>query len=398
MAAACLVSIGPFNDQLFAFPGISLAEVQQYLTIGFWSFAGLLSLIVAKGDKLYRLPLSIIAFFIYAALSGIWATSTVDGVQKGAILIVVAVMVYLTTMALDARLFIRSIRISTLLICLASWPVAILRPEIGTSASFYHTGAWEGVFNSKQALGISGALALFSSICLVMDRDSKPSILGIVWLTFIATVGAVTCFMSESRGAALVVIVSTIMIYIGSKSRTARHLFALVPILTLVVAAVLIAILAVSGDDAYQVGSQRIDLTQRTLIWHHALLHWLDRPLFGFGTNGFWNIEAVNNSFKLQYGWFIPNFHSGYIAILTELGLVGFVLFAIMTFAYSSRLFKIGGIGVRSDISRIVILGAPVIIYILNISETFFGRSTNFVNCLYLFTMFQASRLLQRLE
>lgn len=395
VSGACFFSIGPLNDNIFRFGGLAVSDVQQYITIAFWSIAGALSLLAFRSDRFYRPSLVVALFYLYASFSGSWAHDPIDGLTKGAILLYVSLMIYLTSLSIDVKIFMRSMKLSAILLCLISWPIAIFRPDLGVSYSFYHTGAWEGVFNSKQALGISGAIVIFGSISELLARDvrKKFSQKMVIFVTLL--LGAATCFLSESRGAAFVVLFCVFLIYAGNRFIELRKISSLIPVMAFTFSSISMAWLVLSNSNHYQLGSLEINLTQRTYIWNHALTLWIDRPLLGFGINGFWNIEEVSRQFELQYGWIIPNFHSGYVAILTELGLVGYIIFAIVTMIYSSRLFKVASYLSEDSLTRMITLGVPLIIYSLNLTETFFARSTNFINCLFLFMMLQTTRVLR---
>ncbi|WP_333838346.1 O-antigen ligase family protein [Novosphingobium sp.] len=387
---AVFFSVGPFNDQLIRSSNGGFDQVQQYLTIFLWSATGIMSILGPLSRRAGKIPVGLSAFYAYSALSGAWAEKVEDGLLKGAILLVVAVMVYLSTFSLDLKKMMKCVKIATLILCALSWPIAILMPSIGTSGSYYHTGAWEGIFNSKQALGISGAFLAFASMNDFIDRSARQKFSRLLSNLLASVFGITTCVMSESRGAAAIVIVAIFMAYIGKNLANIRKVFVTIPLLTLIAASAMIAYIAGTGHNGFYIIGQEITLTQRTLIWSHAIHHWLDQPLLGFGLNGFWTVDKFNSEFLGQYGWFIANFHSGYVAVLTEVGIIGYVLFFLMTFFLCIRLLSGLSYNKYDEYSKFVLVVGVVIIYTLNLTETFFLRSTNFLNCFLLFIIFKA--------
>lgn len=73
-------------------------------------------------------------------------------------------------------------------------------------------------------------------------------------------------------------------------------------------------------------------LTGRTEFWHQLFERISSRPLWGYGLGGFWqpwrSSENPANGIINANGFIPPNAHSGFIDLLLQLGLVGFLLFS----------------------------------------------------------------------
>jgi len=52
----------------------------------------------------------------------------------------------------------------------------------------------------------------------------------------------------------------------------------------------------------------------------------------GFGLNGFWTDSNIYYQYQRLHGWVLDNYHSGYIAIIVETGIIGFILFTVLSF------------------------------------------------------------------
>jgi O-antigen ligase len=102
--------------------------------------------------------------------------------------------------------------------------------------------------------------------------------------------------------------------------------------ITFALAAALVAawnVLPSANIDRLAAGSTEItqggDLTGRTEIWHAGLTVFPDRPVAGYGSGTYRSaVDAVLGA--------RVDSHDGYLAILVELGLIGFVLFLGLLF------------------------------------------------------------------
>jgi O-antigen ligase len=70
-------------------------------------------------------------------------------------------------------------------------------------------------------------------------------------------------------------------------------------------------------------------LSGRTDIWSYALRHALERPVLGYGYNGFWSPRHTAEV-SAAVDWKISEGHSAYLDTLLTLGAVGLMLFAAL--------------------------------------------------------------------
>lgn len=66
-------------------------------------------------------------------------------------------------------------------------------------------------------------------------------------------------------------------------------------------------------------------LTGRVPLWEELIDYSAERPLIGFGYEGFWTKDRIAAIMKSQ-NWTLQNAHNSYLEIILQLGLVGFVL------------------------------------------------------------------------
>ena len=147
-----------------------------------------------------------------------------------------------------------------------------------------------------------------------------------------------------------------------------------------------------TGYDAIYLFDVVIDFTERTFIWQHEIRHFEDAPFLGFGINGFWTIPAIHDSYLQNHGWVLDNHHSGYLAILIETGMVGFLLFAASTFLVLLKTLDLISARAipRPHCAAIVVFSA--LSYQISFTETMFLRSTTFTSILLIAFFFATSR------
>ncbi len=271
---------------------------------------------------------------------------------------------------------VRSTTRGLFILVAASAFCAAFAPDIGIDHSWMHNGQWQGIFESKQTLGFVGAYLMFFAC--------YRKITGQGWLPFLVTfLLASTCVIaSGSRGAGALALAACALLFASLWSVKCMKVFAVLPFVMCIMAGFLILYFYSTGYDAIHLFDSTIDFTERTFIWQYAISHFDDAPLFGFGINGFWTIPSIYDYFEQNHGWVLDNYHSGYIAILIETGLIGYLLFTASVLLFSNKVLHL--ISARS-INRshcALIIGFVVLNFQTNFTETTFLRSTMFTSVL----------------
>jgi exopolysaccharide production protein ExoQ len=363
VVATTVLSTSAFNQGLVP-PG--LASLPQYASICLWTVIAALAM-SARPLLAWRPgtdTLSLIAFYGFAVLSVLWTELSLPSVMKASALAVTSLGSYCLATRLNLNDIIAAIIEGLSILALASVLVVFVLPSIGVDDSWSHEGNWQGVFGSKQSLGVIGAVLMFFSahMWLVRERQWKY-----------AAVMACVC------------------VYTAGRSRGIAGALGFAPAVMTVAAGILIGLLCATGDDALDLFGARIDLTGRTLIWQHALAHFGERPILGFGINGFWTNQDLYLEFQRAHGWVLDDFHSGYVAVLVETGVMGYALFMLLTFLFGVRMFTSIRKGSMPR-SRIVgLIGFVAMIYMIDFMETIFLRSTSFLATLIPIFFFNSS-------
>ena len=112
--------------------------------------------------------------------------------------------------------------------------------------------------------------------------------------------------------------------------------------LVLVISLLILVIFLLNIQTIFENLGKDTTFSGRTIIWP-KILEMLDRALYtGFGFGAFW-VNGTITKFETSsyFGWEVNHAHNGYIELLLDTGLVGFVLFIILVFSYIKRITKI---------------------------------------------------------
>jgi exopolysaccharide production protein ExoQ len=359
------------------------ASVMQVIALAMW-----LTIIAAS---LFARPLQtlsgtdfvlVVSFYAWAILSVAWSNWSVDSALKGTALAVTTFGAYRLATRLPLSDIVAAITLGLFFLLVLSVLCVIFLPEIGIDQSWMHGGQWQGIFESKQSLGLVAAYGAFFALYRRMTGGS--------WTVFIIlfAISAGTLIASGSRGTAAVMVMSCCALLLCRLSLRFANALAWLPLACTCVAFALFMYLYATGYDHFPLFGEKIDLTERTFIWQYGIAHVDQRPFFGFGLNGFWTDPGRLQRFKDIHTWVLDNFHSGYLTILVECGLIGFVIFLGVALFFAIR---IGGLTSSKAVPApycAIVTCFVALSFQMNMTETLFLRSTSFMSVLFVVFLF----------
>lgn len=380
-----IASMGVFNPALLR---AEWSYVQQAVALLMWGILIYASAFVRPRVRVQSNPdlIALVAFYAFAAISVLWTGLAAAAIMKSAALVVTTFGAYCLITRIDIDEIVRSTALGLFILVAASAFCAVFVPEIGVDQSWMHNGQWQGIYESKQTLGFISAYLMFFACYRKMTGQG--------WIAFLSMfLLASTCVIaSESRGAGAVAVAAGALLLTSMWSIRCMKVYAVLPFIMCILAALLILYFYVTGYDSIHLGETTINLTERTFIWQYAISHFNDAPLLGFGINGFWTRPSIYDYFNQNHGWVLDNYHSGYIAVAIETGFLGYVLFVASVFLFSDKVLYL--IATRS-IDRghcALIIGFVVLSFQTNFTETMFLRSTMFTSVLLVAFFFAVCR------
>ncbi len=378
LLAIILLSVGNFVGSINATLTQGLPYLQQSLGLTFWVLVLYASCFIPPVLRVGRTPDMVVAFafFGFVVLSVAWSNHSGDSVMKFFALLITTIGVsrLACRMSLDAIVGCTIVGLSILLVM--SLVFVLLFPDIGVATGWLQEGLWQGVFDSKQSLGLSGALLMFLACHNALRRG------GTIQFLVLFGLGATCVIGSGSRGAGVLALAAIASCYLSRRSPRFQTLLAFGPIAMTIVASALMAYIVSTGHDYVPWFDSQLDFTNRTQIWEYALRHLSDRALFGFGLNGFWTTPQFYFGFLHEHDWVLDNYHSGYVAILTETGIIGMTLFALCALLFGFRMSWLRTNRLIPQADYDLIVGYVNIMFLINFSETLFLRSTDFSEAL----------------
>ncbi|MDY6899949.1 MAG: O-antigen ligase family protein, partial [Cyanobacteriota bacterium] len=223
-------------------------------------------------------------------------------------------------------------------------------------------GMWSGIFGHKNELGymMAWSAGIFLHLALSESRYR--------WLRF-TIFGLAICLIILSRSTTSLMIVITMIALLPLYKLSTNNNYKL-QIITISFVLILLvsALILIFGNAESIVGASGKDLTfnGRTDLWEPLLNQMLERPLFGYGYKAFWDSPFAAN-IRLAHEW-ASNSHNGFFEIILDVGIVGFVIFAIgfLRFFYMA-IYRVVSIAKKPE--DYLPMQMLAILIIVNISE-----------------------------
>ncbi len=367
----------------------SFAAAQQVVTLGAWLAFIALSYGVPPATRLGAgtEAIALLAFYGLACTSVLWANQSVSSVMKATALCITSFATWRMAATLSVDTIVGCTAGAFMAVCCASLAIVILAPDIGIDRSWMHDGDWQGVFESKQSLG--GVAALLIVMAFHRWRAGRSGTRQ--FIAILALAGTLNV-MSGSRDAGGLAVLGCLALAGAERSLVLARALCLAPAAMALAAAALFGGLWVTGEPFIPLFGTKVDLTERVVIWAYALSRFGDRPIAGFGLDGFWSNPEVLQAFDRQHGWVLDNYHDGYLAVLMETGLVGLALLVAAAVLYGLKAAWLSRPGRMDPADHRLMVVVVALIFFANFTETVFLRSTNYVAVLGLVFMAVACR------
>jgi exopolysaccharide production protein ExoQ len=236
------------------------------------------------------------------------------------------IRIYLLAVYLSMRYTIRE---QMRLIAIALGTSAILSIILSSIPSFggIHTapelaGMWSGIFGHKNELGymMAWSAGVFLHLAFSINQFRW-----LMWIIFSISVCLIILSRSTTSLTILLTMISLLPFYKTLQKTNYKLQVVMVGLALMLL--IIISILLV-GNVETVVGASGKDLTLngRTDLWDFIFAKIFDRPWFGYGFYGFWDSD-IAASLRREHPW-ASNAHNGFLEMILELGIVGFLIFA----------------------------------------------------------------------
>lgn len=389
LGLVCLVafvSVDTFNSQI---SGVSdeLAIQQggdirpQVAALGLWMVLIAVSFIpgISHSPPLTRglaWPGLLLAWVV---LSPLWSDDPASGMPKAVLFLATTFAAWRMASIVTTKEMLTCTFYSLFVLLMLSFVLAVFVPSVGLLMhDWAHEGQWKGAFATKQGLGTVSAWFLVLAFLRLSHRRSL--------FNLAACALGLSCLLgSGSRGGGAMAVVAVVSLILVRRQPKFAPLVTGVLLIGLFLGILELCYFGITGNASIQVFGSDINLTERTYIWQYAIGLWLDRPYFGFGLNSFWTNLSIYSGYLNSHGWVLDNYHSGYLAIAIETGVIGLALFSVVSIILAPRLRFLLLNAQSNRLSLEMTVGVMVMFFTINLTETYFLRSTNFMAVLFTF-------------
>lgn len=217
--------------------------------------------------------------------------------------------------------------ITSILVLLFNLLSIVIYPE----SAFLPDGSLKGIHPSKNNLGAVAAIMFLFSFFYALDSNGKTRILlvlsAISWLCLL--------ILSVSKTSlALALIISFIGFLMGGKAMLVFGL-SIAVVKFFLIGVFLIASLMIGGNILFfyaEILPPDI-LTGRGFIWSLILEDIGQSVWSGVGYGAYWSTGTIREVFDVKWSFLqvLNSAHNGYIHVLTNIGVIGFIIFMLLT-------------------------------------------------------------------
>lgn len=181
---------------------------------------------------------------------------------------------------------------------------------------------WSGIFGHKNELGYMMAWSAGVFLHLALSSHQYR------WLMW-ALCGISICLIILSRSTTSLTILLAMILFLPFYKllKKTNYKLQVIMITSALMLLIIFSILLLNNAETV-VGTSGKDLTfnGRSDLWGLVISKILERPWLGYGFSGFWTSNTASN-LRATYDW-ASNAHNGFLELLLELGLLGFLTFA----------------------------------------------------------------------
>jgi exopolysaccharide production protein ExoQ len=318
-------------------------------------------------------------FLMWIVISPLWSSDPVSGAPKAVVFLAFSLAAWRMAAFVTVEEMFACVFYSLSALLFLSVILVAFFPSVGILVQdWQHEGQWKGAFGTKQGLGAVSAVFLVISLLRLSRRRT-------LFDAAACAVGFACLLGSESRGAGAVAIIAVGCLLAARVRPHVTTIIIGVLLVGLTLGFLEIIYFAATENSSIQILGSDINLTERTYIWQYALTLWNSSPFLGYGLNGFWTNRDILSGFLRLHGWVLDNYHSGYVAIAVETGGIGLLLFLIVFCQVVAKLRYLLIHTVSDRLGLEMTLGFVIMLSTINLSETYYLRSTNFFSVLFTF-------------
>jgi len=348
-------------------------------------FSGLMivrRLLLARDFGLYLNP-GLVAFLVLAPLSTLWSIAPSNTVSQSVSFVSFVISCFAFGLASwHPRRFQQVAIVPLMLILIGSLALGAVSPNLvteeGTTISL--AGAWHGLTHGKNEFGNLAGTAMILCMHAWISREGRRT-----WAILGAGIALTCLILSRSNTSmfATAVAVLSMLLLLRVPSTRDRYKSIVVALSGLLIGYEMIIQNVIPGlgvllEPITSLTGKGTDFSGRSVIWAVIKDHIALNPFFGGGYGAYWigpRPESPSYIFIQLMGNFYPSeAHNGYLEVINDLGVAGFVCLAVFLFSYIRQSLQL----MRSDRNQATLYLALLFQQlILNMSESNWFTSAN---------------------
>jgi O-antigen ligase len=263
-------------------------------------------------------------------------------------------------------------------------------PEIGLESFEDDSSRWRGATGNANGLGRLSSLAIWASVVAFFSSSNKQLYRFAYIVVIIAAIAALVSTQSRTSQTASVLLVALSFLLpqiIGKRTERRKKLLlslAFTALVILSIASIYSYSIESGKSAAYSQMGRDDSMSGRKDIWEDATRLINLKPIIGWSFDG-------DRSARDHIDMGVPHFHNGYLDIMVQGGLVGFLIFMIFYLRAFWLIFRLIRFNPRVYAPMLSLL-LSILLY--NISEVTFGAWSETFWIMQLLVFFMAERKL----
>jgi O-antigen ligase len=314
------------------FTGIAWREIPL------WSFALILMVCLLSRRASFRNYLDawqeqpvLITFILFCIASVFWSSSWMVTLHRSLVFVFASMAAAYMGVRYSLSEFFRLLFWFCSIAALASLVLVLINPKLGTDLNHPYNGAWRGIYWHKNHLGnltpFFALVFLFQAFRLRLPEARLESVLSIPMYILCLLMA----YKTDSVSAFIILLTlhgCLVVVFLWLKFRDRLHNVHYYFMLGAVM--LIVMVLFANVDHILGLFNRDSSLTGRVPLWAYLLEHaFMQRAWLGYGFGTIWSNSAFRIHIRDVLGWGYPVMigDNGFIDILLNLGIIGFILF-----------------------------------------------------------------------
>lgn len=294
--------------------------------------------------KKINYDLILIFIIIFCFVSTFWSFDSSTTIVQSIYLFAQSIVVIFIANVFNWKDVFKLLLVSGLIITVCSYGVVYLYPEIGISHTVGQYGLWKGVFTHKNNLGNVMVFYVMLNYFIIYNSNKLASK---IIMFFIICLQINLILKSGSTTALVLLMFITVLFIFLVILKCLKNLYLRISIISCSISFLILGIFILLNniDNIMDFLGKDLTFSGRVSIWKTGIDLIKNRWLLGYGYKGtFTENSYFYNEFIKNITIPVNSLHSGYLEILSYIGVIGsiFVVSAIIVYIkYSIKMFNL---------------------------------------------------------